>query len=160
MIDGPALLTTYRDNPSPTIILHTTSFLCVVTKQSLRWCRPEKRGPVTLTPHLPLRTAWLLSSRGPGSQRATCLCHPLEIQQQEHLPFLHAALEAFTSCEAILSPRGVAEPPGLKMLIQACPFFSWKIIRPSAFKESVHHIFSEVLTDHWQKEWAILSNCT
>lgn len=80
-----------------------------------------------------LHTALPLSPEGPGSQRATCRCHPLELQQQEHLPFLHAVLEAFTSCEAILSPRG-GQAGGLKMLNRACPFFSWKIIHPTGWK--------------------------
>lgn len=110
------------------------------------------------TLQLPLHTARLLSPQGPGIQRATCLCHPLEIQQQEHLPFLHAALEAFASCEAILSPQGWPSPRGLKMLIQACPFFSWKIILPSAFKricsqhflKGAHWSLTESMTSSFQ----------
>ena len=77
--------------------------------------------PSTL--QLQLHTARPLSPQGPLSQRATCLCHPLEIQQQEHLPFLHAALEAFASCEAILSPPGWPSPLRAKGAYPSLSFF-------------------------------------
>lgn len=51
--------------------------------------------------------------------------------------------------------RGGRAPQGLKMLIPACPFFSWKIILQVPWKESVCSLFSKVFTDHGRKAWAI-----
>lgn len=142
MMDGPPLVTTSRRNP-PTVKSSTQPLFYVLSLNSHFSGVDLRRGalwPSTL--QLRLHTARPLSPQGPRSQRATCLCHPLEIQQQEHLPFLHAALEAFTSCEAILSPQGWPSPWGLKMLIRDCPFFSWKIILPRAFKKNLFTAFS------------------
>lgn len=135
MMDGPPSVTTSRHHHPQTRILPHNLFFYVLSLNSHFSSADLRKGalwPSTL--QLLLHTAWPLSPQGPGIQRATRLCHPLEIQQQEHLPFLHAALEAFTSCEAIFSPQGWPSPWGLKMLIPVCPFFSWKIIPPSAFK--------------------------
>lgn len=115
-------------------VFHTTPFLYVVTKQSLQWCRPEKRGPVTLdstatASHSPAIVS--LRSWVPGANMSV----PPTWDPTTRAPSIFTCSTwslHFMWSNPLTS--GVAKPPGLKMLIQACPFYSWKIIRPSAFK--------------------------
>lgn len=70
-------------------------FSCVVAKRSLR-----RSGPLTLHSADPASHSSAIVFTEPPGRRGQRVCHPLEVQQRHHLPFLHAALEAFTSCEA------------------------------------------------------------
>lgn len=64
--------------------------------------------------------------------------------------------------------RGGQAPPGLKMLIRACPFFSRKIILPSAFKrvcsqhflKGVHWSLTESMNNSFQLYSTITSPLT
>lgn len=152
MMDGPPLVTTSRqDPPSPTSSQIPLLFYVLSLNSHFSACRPEKRGPVTLdSAALQLHTVRHCPRQVLAIPEATCRHHPLEMRQREHLPFLHAPLEAVTPWETIPHLRGWPTLPrptphrGLKMLIQSCPFFSPKIILPSAFKR-----ICLVRTDHW-----------
>lgn len=122
MINGLPLVKTFRPPFPPSQTSTQSPFYMLSLNSHFSGADLGRGAQWPSTPELPLHTAQLLSPKSPRSQRATYLCHPLEIQQQEHLPFLHAALEAFTLCDATLSPQGWPSP-GAKDAYPSLLFF-------------------------------------